>query len=76
MLYITGPQAGAKPSWQYKGRRKYDSASVQVPTGYNTLYMKPTYYFLQIMKMQFLLLTTREQSVYTPSGMIAILNRN
>lgn len=38
MLYITGPQAGAKPSWQYKGRRKYDSASVQVPTGYNTLY--------------------------------------
>lgn len=42
----------------------YISASVQVPTDYKTLHMKPMIFFWQIMKMQLILLTTREQSVY------------
>ncbi len=62
MLYIKGPRAGARQSRQCKDKRKYESASVQVPTDYNRLYIKPMIFFLQIMKMQLILLTTREHS--------------
>ncbi len=45
MLYIKGPRAGARQSRQCKDKRKYESASVQVPTDYNRLYIKPMIFF-------------------------------
>lgn len=64
--HISEKQTGAKPSWQYKGRKRWlFSICTGAKRQYNphyivVLYMTPT----QIMKMQFLLLSTREQSVY------------
>ncbi len=60
MLYITGPRAGARQSRQCKDKRKYESASVQVQH-----IIHETHDFLLIMKLQLILLPTREHSVYT-----------